>query len=203
MAPEAPVECLYLVRDAFGEQYAEAYGIPESSRVTMTTVPGDAELPRAGMLVALHAGRDEALRDALDRIGFERNIPSVGVELLPTRIICGPAVIPGATACYSCYLARIEQHRDPAQPYDVGRATRGLDEGFGPQHLAIAHGLLALAVDELRTGPQGLGATVRTFDLVAGTLATAETVAVDRCPRCGVRFRDRPTSGAGAVAGLP
>ncbi|MGW1889358.1 TOMM precursor leader peptide-binding protein [Streptomyces sp. NPDC002004] len=200
---ETPVECLYLVRDAFGEQYAEAYGIPESSRVTTTAAADEAELPDAAMLVALHAGRDEAWRDTLDRIGFERNIPSVGVELLPTRIVCGPAVIPGATACYSCYLARIEQHRDPAQPYDVGRATRGLEEGFGPQHLAIAHGLLALALDELRSGPQELGGTVRTFDMVAGTFSTASTVAVDRCPRCGDRFRDRPPSGAGAVTGLP
>lgn len=200
---EEPVDCLYLVRDTFGEQYAEAYGIASAVRVTGSDLPDDPRLARAGMLVAVHAGRLEELRDAVDRLGFERGIPTVGVELLPTRIVCGPAVIPGATACYACYVRRIEQHRDPAQPYDVGPATRGLPEGFGRPHLAIAHGLLTLAIAELRSGPVGLGGTVRAFDLVAGTLSTAATVAVDRCRRCGARLRDPVANGAAALARLP
>jgi bacteriocin biosynthesis cyclodehydratase domain-containing protein len=201
---EEPVDCTYLVRDAFGEQYAEAYGITPALRVTGGDLPDDARLDRARMVVVVHSGRLEELRDSVDRFGFERGIPTVGVELLPTRIVCGPAVIPGATACYGCYLRRIEQHRDPAQPYDLGEATRGLPEGFGRPHLAIAHGLLTLAIAELRTGPVGLGGTVRSFDLVAGTLSTASTVAVDRCPRCGTRLRDRSGGAAApAVVGLP
>lgn len=198
---EQSVECLYLVRDAFGEQYADAYQTVALSRVTGSELPDDARLSRAAMIVAVHSGRDEELRDALDRLGFERGVPTVGVELLPTRIVCGPAVIPGATACYSCYLRRVEQHRDPAQTDRVGEATRGLPEGFGRMHLAMAHGLLTLATAELRTGPVGLGGTVRTFDLVTGTLSTASTVAVDRCPRCGARWGEQRTP-VGAVAGL-
>jgi bacteriocin biosynthesis cyclodehydratase domain-containing protein len=203
MPSEEPADCLYLVRDAFGEQYAETHRVAPVVRVTGSGLPGDARLARAGTIVAVHSGRLEELRDAVDRFGFERGVPTVGVELLPTRIVCGPAVIPGATACYACYLRRVEQHRDPAQPYDVGRATRGLPEGFGRPHLAIAHGLLALALAELRTGPVGLGGTVRTFDLVAGTLSTASTVAVDRCPRCSARLRDPASSGTAALVGLP
>ena len=203
MPSEEPVDRLYLVRDAFGEQYAEAHQVAAACRVSGSELSGDARLSRARMVVAVHAGRDERLREALDRLGFDRGIPTVGVELLPTRIVCGPAVIPGATACYACYLRRIEQHRDPARPYDVGPATRGLPEGFGRPHLAIAHGLLALAVAELRAGPVELGGTVRTFDLVAGKLSTASTVAVDRCPRCRTHPRGPAASGVGAVAGLP
>jgi bacteriocin biosynthesis cyclodehydratase domain-containing protein len=195
------VDCLYLARDAFGEQYVKVYQTAASCRVTGSELPDDARLSRAAMIVAVHSGRDEELRDALDRLGFERGVPTVGVELLPAGIVCGPAVIPGATACYSCYLRRVEQHQDRAQAYRVGEATRGLPEGFGRMHLAIAHGLLTLATAELRTGPVGLGGTVRTFDLVTGTLSTSSTVAVDRCPRCGARWGDLRT-GVGAVAGL-
>lgn len=198
---EQSVECLYLVRDAFGEQYAEAFRPAASSRVTGSELPDDARLPSAEAIVAVHSGRDEELRDALDRSGFERGVPTVGLELLPTRIVCGPAVIPGATACYACYLRRVEQHQDPARTDRVAEATRDLPEGFGRMHLAIAHGLLTLALAELRIGPEGIGGTVRSFDLVAGTLSTASTVAVDRCPRCGTRWdglRDR----ADALAGL-
>jgi hypothetical protein len=192
---EESVECLYLVRDAFGEQYADAYQPAAVCRVTGSELPDDARLSSAAVIVAVHSGRDEELRDALDRVGFERGVPTVGIELLPTRIVCGPAVIPGATACYSCYLRRIEQH------HQLGEATRGLPEGFGRMHLALAHGLLALATDELRTGPVGLGGTVRTFDLVAGTVSTASTVAVDRCPRCGARW-DGQRNRVDAIAGL-
>lgn len=189
-------QCLYAVRDTFGVQYADTYALP--------AVPADAaDLPAAGLLVIVHAGWDDALRDRLDRVAFERGIPSVGVALLPTRIVCGPAVIPGATACYACYRGRIEQHGDAAQQADFGLSTRGLAEGFGPQHLAITHGLLVMARNELRTGPAGLGGTVRSFDLVAGTLSTAATVAVDRCPRCSARFRSGAARDAGVVVGLP
>ncbi|MCT9089603.1 TOMM precursor leader peptide-binding protein [Streptomyces sp. ASQP_92] len=203
MSPEEPADCLYLVRDAFGEQYAEAYAISPVVRVTGEELPDDTRLARAGTIVVVHSGRLEELRDAVDRFGFERGVPTVGLELLPTRIVCGPAVIPGATACYACYLRRIEQHRDPAQPYDVGPATRGLPEGFGRPHLAIAHGLLTLALAELRTGPTGLGGTVRTFDLVTGTLSSAPTVAVDRCARCGERLRAAAPDAVASLAGLP
>lgn len=198
MSSEEP-DRLYLVRDAFGEQYAAAHPVATVCRVTGSELPDDPRLAHARTLVTVHSGRDEALRDAVDRLGFDRAVPTVGVELLPTRIVCGPAVLPGATACYACYLRRIEQHRDPTQPDDLGSATRGLPEGFGRPHLAIAHGLLTLALAELRDGPTGLGGTVRTFDLVAGKLSTASTVAVDRCPRC----RPRVAAGVGALAGLP
>ncbi|HEY0494638.1 MAG TPA: hypothetical protein VGD48_02780 [Kutzneria sp.] len=201
MLSEQPVECLYLVRDGFGEQYADAYRPVASTRVTGSDLPDDARLARAEMIVAVHSGRDEELRDALDRLGFERGIPTVGVELLPTRIVCGPAVIPGATACYSCYLRRTEQHQDPARTDGIGEATRGLPDGFGRMHLAIAHGLLTLAVAELRAQPAGLGGTVRTFDLVSGMLSTAPTVAVDRCSRCSARW-DHQRTRDGAPAGL-
>lgn len=198
---EQAVDCLYLVRDAFGEQYADAYRPTAWSRVTGSELPDDDRLSTAAAVVAVYAARDEELRDALDRLGFERGVPTVGVELLPTRIVCGPAVIPGATACYACHLRRAEQHQDPARTDRVAEATRGLPEGFGRMHLAIAHGLLGLATAELRGGPHGLGGTVRKFDLVTGAVSTASTVAVDRCPRCGGRWADR-RKGAEALAGL-
>ncbi|AEV84644.1 cyclodehydratase [Actinoplanes sp. SE50] len=203
MTSDRPEDDVYLVRDAFGTGYAEAYGIRAAIPVTGSVLPDDARLSTARIIVALHAGRDDDLRDALDRAGFDRGVPTVGVELLPTRIVCGPAVIPGATACHACYRRRIEQHRDPGRPYDLSAATRDLPEGFGRPHLAVTHGLLGLALAEMRGGPVGLGGTVRTFDLVAGTLSSASTVAVDRCRRCGARFRDGAPAGAGAVAGLP
>ncbi|MFF8599687.1 cyclodehydratase [Streptomyces sp. NPDC015232] len=198
---EQPVDCLYLVRDAFGEQYAEAYRPAAWTRVNGSALPDDPRMARAAALVAVHSGRDEELRDALDRFGFEHGVPTVGIELLPTRIVCGPAVIPGATACYSCHLRRGEQHQDPGRPDRVAEATRGLPEGFGPMHLAIAHGLLELARAELRDGPVGLGGTVRKFDLVTSAVSTASTVAVDRCPRCGTRWADE-RKGVDALAGL-
>ncbi len=199
LSQQAP-ECLYLVRDTFGERYADAYGPSAVSRVVGSDLPDDVRLGSAAAVVVLHSGHDEQLRDAVDRHGFERGVPTVGLEVLPTRIVCGPAVIPGSTACHACFRRRVEQHRDPADTHHPGDATRGLPEGFGRMHLAIAHGLLALATAELHAGPVGLGGTVRTFDLVSGTLSAGSTVAVDRCPRCGDRWGAR-RAGLGALAG--
>ncbi|WP_026123404.1 cyclodehydratase [Nocardiopsis chromatogenes] len=201
MSAEQSRECLYLVRDAFGEQYADAYPAAAPIRVTGSGLPDAARDAPAAMIAAVHSGQDGELRDALDRLGFERGVPTVGVGLLPTRIVCGPAVIPGSTACYACHRRRAEQHRDPADTGDPGEASRGLPEGFGRMHLAVAHGLLELAKAEMRAGPEGIGGTVRSHDLVSGTLSTASTVAVDRCARCGDRWSGL-RSGPAAFAGL-
>lgn len=202
MPAEESQDCLYLVRDAFGEQYADAYLAAEPIRVTGSRLPDAVRDVPASMIAVVHSGQDGDLRDALDRLGFERGVPTVGVGLLPTRIVCGPAVIPGSTACHACHRRRVEQHRDPAHADDdPDGAARGLPEGFGRMHLAIAHGLLELAKAEMRAGPEGIGGTVRSHDLVSGGLSTAATVAVDRCARCGDRWSGL-RDGAAAVSGL-
>lgn len=194
---------LYVIRDEFGAQYANRNEIPDTQRFEVTGVPSPGELPDADVLVVIHAGRDAELRGAVDQISFDRGVGSVGVELLPTKVICGPTVVPGTTACYSCYSRRIEQHSESPREYDTATSSQGLPEGFGPAHLSITNGFLALALREMRSPTADVGATVRAFDLVSGAVSSSQTVAVDNCSRCGFRFDARRAETASAIRSLP
>ena len=75
--------------------------------------------------------------------------------------------------------------------------------GFGGGEAAIAAGFIgqALADMDRRDAGTSLGGEVRVFDLVQGGLRKYETVAVDRCERCGSRY-DRLRHPTAAIAHL-
>jgi hypothetical protein len=173
---------------------------------------------RAGdTLVVVHDGAATDLRDAVDRSAAARGVSTVGVQLLPSRIVCGPAVVPGSTACWLCHRKRAAQHAGGSHEFDVDASVSDLPEGFGAPHVLLASGLLDLALDEIdarrrATGTSdgvavtagsglgsGLGGTVRTVNLVSGAVSSAATVATDRCPRCGDRFASRRSDAAVAT----
>ncbi|MFD3948210.1 cyclodehydratase [Streptomyces sp. NPDC058579] len=190
MAQDLRPRCLYLVRDGFGRQLAEHRGVPGELRVSFEEFL-DGSAPHADVVVPVHSGGAPELRDEVDRVCAEQGTPSVGLQLLPTKLLCGPAVAPGRTACYACYRKRTAQHAGTARPYDMDAALVGLPEGFGPLHLAVASGLLDLALADVTAVPAATGGTVRTFSLVSGGVSAAATVSVDRCPRCGDRFASK------------
>ncbi|MCX2181113.1 cyclodehydratase [Streptomyces sp. SKN60] len=195
MSPTPRPECLYLVRDTFGERLTEHRGVAPELRMSFEDfLAGPA--PRADVVVPVHSGAAPELRDEVDRICAERGTPSAGVQLLPTKLVCGPAVVPGRTACHACQRKRAAQHAGTAHPYDLDAALSGLLEGFGPQHVAVASGLLDLALAEIAAEATGVGGTVRTFSLVTGAVSAAATVAVNRCPRCGDRFAEDRATGS-------
>lgn len=188
-------QCLYVVRGTFGRRLADHRRVPAELRMSFEDFQGGAA-PPADVVVPVHSGSDAGLRDMVDDLCARRGTPSVGIQLLPTRMVCGPVVVPGRTACHACYRRRTAQHAGTARPYDVDAALSGLDEGFGPQHVAIASGLLELALTEITAGAPGIGGTVRTFSLVSGAVSASATVSVNRCPRCGDRFAEERAAGA-------
>ncbi len=191
---------LFVVRDRFGEAVADRLEIPPERRLTVTDTLYPAEIPFGRPIVVVHSGHDPALRDTVDTVAFDRGVPCVGVELLPTRLVCGPMVVPGRTACYHCFERRLEQHSGGAS--SLPASTRDLPEGFAPHHAVIAAGLVRAALAETSGPVRSLGATVRTFDLVTGAVRASSTVAVNRCRRCGDRFRGL-ASPVDAIAALP
>ncbi|GAA4036167.1 hypothetical protein GCM10022247_72350 [Allokutzneria multivorans] len=201
MSHDSRPRCLYIVRDEFGRKLADYREVLPAQQVSIEDFRDDPALV-ADVVVPVHAGSDADLREEVDRICAERGIASVGVQLLPTRIVCGPAVVPGDTACHSCYRKRTAQHAAKAREFDVDASVSGLPLGFGAQHLAVASGLLELALTEIAEGVTGIGGTVRAFNLISGGVTASVTVAVDRCPRCGGRFAAARATGASPVPEL-
>src|SRR5690606_8952287 len=115
-------ECFFVVRDRFGREVADRCAAPDARRLEVEATVYVAEIPYAAMLVSINSGRDRAFRDRIDSVAFLRGIPSVGLELLPTELICGPAVVPGHTACYGCYSRRVEQHGRSGDEFELSVA---------------------------------------------------------------------------------
>lgn len=179
---------VFVVSDPFGYALANACANSKDSVLPQDDFFHNPERSQKA-IVFVSTYHDEDVREQIDAIGAELRIPTIGLELLPTRIVCGPVVLPGKTACYRCYRKRISQHTKGPTDYGEESSTQGLEPGYAKFHVAIAAGLLKSALVEINKEQfEQLGGTVRIFNLVSGNTSAYETVSVDRCARCGHRF---------------
>ena len=140
-------------------------------------------------------------------------MPSLGLELFPTELRCGPLVVPGRSACYRCYDRRRRQHGYRPQPPEVVSEHGPLEQAYAHHHVLLGAGLISLALQTLDApGPQDpattdsddvapIGGRVWTIDLVSGITTCSPTVAVDRCETCSGRYEGR-RDGLPALAAL-
>lgn len=153
------------------------------------------------LLIALMDGEDEQLADTLDRRSFLTGIAWFPVVPAFPAIRMGPVVVPGASACYACYLARRWQ-RDPLAEVSQAvlastvLANTGPDQaGFFPHHAMLAGALASKLLSDIgRHGCAASAGCVRTLLLPDGELQASRAVGVDRCPRCSFRFESRRTT---------
>lgn len=207
----------YLPQGGFGHAVVERLAQPQDLVLPVDKGLVSAVVPYADRLVLVCDPDRTGLREDLDALSFARGLPSLGLELLPTELRCGPLVIPGRTACYGCYAQRRRQHGYRPLPEGLGP----LPQGYAHHHVVLGAGLVSMALDLLdrQTRPtaapetraaadadaddpgQELGGQVWGLDLVSGSTSCASTVAVDRCPTCSTRYAHR-RDGLPALAGL-
>lgn len=192
----APVTA-FMPHGSYGHAVVERLAGPRDPVLPVDEALVSADLPYADRLVMVVGQGHEQLRDALDALSFARLVPSVGLELSPTRLRCGPLVVPSRTACYACSMRRRRQHGDPPPPAEAGP----LPEGYAEHDVLVGAGLVRLALEVLdapagaghqEAGDTGdIGGQVWTMDLVTGDTSLARTVATDRCPTCSGRYAAR------------
>ena len=206
-AAQRPVTA-YLPQGRFGHAVVERLAGPQDAVLPVDHGLVYASVPYADRLVMVADADRTALREALDEVSFTRSVPSLGLELTPSELRCGPLVVPGRTACYSCCARRRRQHGYRPLPDDV----EPLPQGYARHHVVIAAGLVALALSTLAAPAAGagsggadndseLGGQVWTVDLVSGLTSLARTVATDRCRTCSGRYAAR-RDGVPALAAL-
>ena len=212
-AAQRPVTA-YLPQGRFGHAVVERLAGPQDAVLPVDHGLVYASVPYADRLVMVADADRTALREALDEVSFTRSVPSLGLELTPTELRCGPLVVPGRTACYSCCARRRRQHGYRPLPDDV----EPLPQGYARHHVVIAAGLVALALSTLAALDGGaapaagaasggadddgeLGGQVWAVDLVSGTTSLARTVATDRCQTWSGRYAAR-RDGVPALAAL-
>ncbi|WP_147681442.1 TOMM precursor leader peptide-binding protein [Actinomyces ruminicola] len=196
-----PDETLVIYAGEFGRRVVDLLDTSHARLHDATGPVYTASLPYASRIISVWSGHRPEDRDRIDSVAFARAVPAVGVELLPTSLECGPVVVPGRTACYGCYRRRLQQHQE--RTVSLMRAGAKLPAGFSGGEVAIAVGFIGQALSDMERRDAGtaLGGEVRVFDLIRGDLHKYETVAVDRCERCGSRY-DRFRHPTGAIAGL-
>lgn len=159
--------------------------------VTVSRDPsGVASVSGCDLLVAMMDGEDNQLADTLDRRSFQTGLAWFPVVLAFPAIRVGPLVVPGASACYTCYLARRWQ-RDPLAA--ISQAVLARDEpgptGFFPHHALLAGALTNQLLSDIDLhGCAANAGSVRAVVLPNGELHASRAVGVDRCPRCSFRF---------------
>ena len=202
----------YLPQGQFGQAVVHRLARPQDVVLPVDHALVDALVPYADRLVLVADADRVALREALDDLSFTRSLPSLGLELTPTELRCGPLVVPGRTACYHCYARRRQQHGYRPLPEDL----EPLPPGYARHHVVLGAGLSARALGVLdregpvdggepgpddATGADGLGGQVWTVDLVTGMTSLARTIATDRCETCSGRYAAR-RDGVPALAAL-
>ena len=202
----------YLPQGQFGHAVVHRLARPQDVVLPVDHALADALVPYADRLVLVADADRVALREALDDLSFTRSLPSLGLELTPTELRCGPLVVPGRTACYHCYARRRQQHGYRPLPEDL----EPLPQGYARHHVVLGAGLISLALGVLdregpvdggepgpddATGADELGGQVWTVDLVTGMTSLARTIATDRCETCSGRYAAR-RDGVPALAAL-
>ena len=211
-APAGPVTA-YLPQGGFAR--AVATRLAGTGDVVIPVGQGlvSAYIPYADRAVLIADPDQSGLREDLDTLSFTRSMPSLGLELFPTELRCGPLVVPGRSACYRCYDRRRRQHGYRPLPPEVASEHGPLEQAYAHHHVLLGAGLISLALQTLDAlGPQDpatesaddvalIGGRVWTIDLVSGITTCSPTVAVDRCETCSGRYEGR-RDGLPALAAL-
>ena len=108
-APAGPVTA-YLPQGGFARAVATRLAGPSDVVIPVDHGLVSAYIPYADRAVLIADPDQTGLREDLDTLSFTRGMPSLGLELFPTELRCGPLVVPGRSACYRCYDRRRRQH---------------------------------------------------------------------------------------------
>jgi bacteriocin biosynthesis cyclodehydratase domain-containing protein len=107
--------------------------------------------------------------------------------LSENTLICGPLVIPGQGACYHCYLQRVASHH-AAPDWERG-AQSYYDEHVEAGPIGYPMALVEIAAAALAEDAvaSGVGARLRSVDILGSGVQESEVIGIHRCPRCRKR----------------
>ena len=98
-APSGPVTA-YLPQGGFARAVVRRLAGPDDVVVPVDHGLVSTFVPYADRAVLVADPDQTGLREDLDALSFTRGMPSLGLELFPTELRCGPIVVTGRSACY-------------------------------------------------------------------------------------------------------
>jgi len=124
--------------------------------------------------------------EAIDNYCYSENKTWTMVELHGQRLTCGPTVVPGKGACYSCYKKRyLSHHRAPERELVLTNAYQK-NPALGPEGYCMPMvELAATAIVESITKLTDHAGKVRIVDVLGGTVIEGEVIGIHACKKCG------------------
>lgn len=111
----------------------------------------------------------------------------------------GPSVIPGETACYECFLSRMDSNRSgDSEEYasEMAAFSGQAVAGFHPSMASVLGDIAAIELTKFysRALPLWKVATVMEVNLLAGRIESRKVLRVPRCSACSNLLRRSSTS---------
>lgn len=167
--------------------------IAESCSIAdLTLVKGHAADSQYLIAAADHITYDEFSR--LNAKACSHQTPIIFFWREVTRIVCGPLVLPGESACFECYRTRVRANVQFSAEFDAYAALKpdkrsALDSRLaaGAAHSFIARQLLAIAA---KTYEMVEPNTIYSYDTLSLTFSRQSLRRLPRCAACGTRRAD-------------
>lgn len=139
------------------------------------------------LLVYFADGFDDVFCDWINRISLQIRVPLLVGRQKALEVEIGPLVLPGETACCTCY--RLRRRAALAIPADLD-AEQGRSQGVA---FPLGADLVALEAVRFLIGaePATRGRMLH-LDVATGRMGTHSVLRLPRCPSCGV-VRSRPS----------
>ncbi|WP_407341984.1 hypothetical protein [Pengzhenrongella phosphoraccumulans] len=173
---------LYITDGSFADAVVDRWS---ESRPAGLRLPLDAAFmpwrwPYVDAIVLVTAAPADDAANMLDEICATTRIKWMPVAMDEARIFVGPAVSPGISASFDCFLRRGRQHARFA--LDRG-LPRGVDLGYAPHDVALTAALAEQSLAGLLCDDVDVMGTVVEVDLVTGLVQRSRVIPVNNSPR--------------------
>lgn len=121
----------------------------------------------------------------IDQYAFDHKFSWSLAEIHGQRLMCGPLVIPGAGACYSCFRQRLlTQHKSPDRERVLESYYRSSPQAgpFGHVNALVEIATQAI-LEDASLGADDAG-RFRAIDVLSGAVLESRVIGVHECPRC-------------------
>lgn len=126
-----------------------------------------------------------AVYEKIDTWCWQYEVPWTIAEFENSQLNLGPLVVPGASACYSCYAKRVDCHHEAPERKQAIRAALSHAPGKGVP--GFIRPLVMIAAAHIKQDLSNLTARAgqfKTVDVLTSSVLESEVIGIHDCNRC-------------------
>lgn len=156
------------------------------------TLPMPETWPSARLHVLFSWRPAPAICELMEELSYKWRLPFIPVVIDSARLQIGPVIVPGETACWTCWIHRSRQHSpwpdshaSLLQHYatHASEGPAGYLELFAEMAASRVHSI----IESLESSASDPG-SIWQIDMLTRKILTGRVVGIHDCPRCGNRL---------------